>query len=91
MYIYWHLLKSVFYPISIQTIREIWREKFEQSSLFIKMSEKDRKLFENLESVQESCGEICDTTITGTPGKVWKTIFLFNFLKLSTGYVLKCN
>jgi hypothetical protein len=34
------------------------------------MDVKEQRLFEKLESIHKSCGEVCDTRITGTPGKV---------------------
>jgi hypothetical protein len=53
-----------------QTVRQIWREKVSDTSLFVKMTDKNRRLFEKLESVQESCGQVCDASIEGRPGKV---------------------
>jgi hypothetical protein len=40
------------------------------TALFSNVTDKYRRLFQKLESVQKSCGQVCDTTITGTPGKV---------------------
>jgi len=34
------------------------------------MTDKNLRLFKKLESIQTSCGQVCDTSITGKPGKV---------------------
>ncbi len=34
------------------------------------MSDIEKRLFDKLESIQKSCGQVCDTRISGKPGKV---------------------
>jgi hypothetical protein len=34
------------------------------------MDDVERRLFEKLESIHHSCGQVCDTRVTGRPGKV---------------------
>jgi hypothetical protein len=48
----------------------IWEHKFQLTSQFFNVTEADRRLFQRLSSVQKSCGEVCDTSIKGVPGKV---------------------
>ncbi len=34
------------------------------------MNDIEKRLFDKLESIQKSCGQVCDTRISGKPGKV---------------------
>jgi hypothetical protein len=55
-------------------------EKINLTASLGNITDKEMNLFEKLKSVQESCGDVCDTTITGVPGKVeilyWSQICL---------------
>jgi hypothetical protein len=46
--------------------------RFRLASLFKKPDRKEENLFKKLKSIRSSCGQVCDTTIKGTPGKVLK-------------------
>ena len=45
-------------------------EKINLTASLGNITDKEMNLFEKLKSIQESCGDVCDTTITGVPGKV---------------------
>ena len=45
-------------------------QRFEINRLFRNPDEVEERLFEKIKSVRKSCGQVCDTTIRGRPGKV---------------------
>jgi hypothetical protein len=59
-----------------EQIGDIWAEKRRLTEQKYRMSEIEKRLFSKLESIQKSCGEVCNTRTSGTPGKVrsFKTI-----------------
>ncbi len=52
--------------------RDYFEDDFAIAAMFDNYSEKDLSLLKKLKSIRLSCGEICDTTIRGQPGKVIK-------------------
>lgn len=57
---------------------------FTIAAIFEDYSEKEVELYKTLSSIRSSCGDVCDTTIRGKPGKVRVLDTLF-----STVYVLR--
>ena len=45
-------------------------QKFKIDRLFQNPDEVEESLLEKIKSVRKSCGQVCDTTIRGRPGKV---------------------
>ena len=68
-----------------EKIGEIWAEKRALTEQKYRMSEIEKRLFNKLESIQKSCGEVCNTRVTGTPGKVG-----FFLQKNKNKYILYC-
>lgn len=50
--------------------KDYFEEDFHIAAMLGNLSEQDINLFKKLKSIRLSCGEICDTTIRGEPGKV---------------------
>jgi hypothetical protein len=57
-------------PVRRETIQQIWEYKLNLTTRLGNLSAKEIALFGRLRSIQESCGEVCNTSIKGVPGKV---------------------
>ena len=66
------LISRKFDHFDAETIRKIWKKKTELTRQKYEMSDKEKRLFEKLESIHKSCGEVCNTKVTGSAGKVNK-------------------
>ena len=63
-------ISQEFDHLSAEAIGKLWQKKKELTGQMYEMSDKEKRLFEKLESIHKSCGEVCSTKIYGSPGKV---------------------
>ena len=52
------------------SLRHLWEYKLNFTTKLGNLSSKEIVLFGRLRSVQESCGDVCNTSIKGVPGRV---------------------
>jgi len=69
-------LQNVIYPLKqfLPSKKSYFEDDFAIAAMFDNYSEKEVELFQTLSSIKNSCGEVCDTTIRGKPGKVRITL-----------------
>ena len=66
---------------SDEAIRDL-DDRFKEEKLFRIPDEVEEKLLKKIKSIRRSCGQVCDTTIRGKPGKVkiWQRFCTANLL-----------